>query len=94
MADEEKCPRLPLSSTNTAVKVKLSSHEKETATDKKNGRKNTGLKLATDRVKSMGSFTPCSSPSEGSMFASVKEPDWKKIEIEVSHAFDANKETD
>ena len=58
----------------------------------KHMKKKPGLKLTTDRVKSIGSLTPCSSPSEGPMFSSAIGPDWKAIEIEVSQAFEVKKE--
>lgn len=103
MEDETKKDCFGVSTSKLSiVKTTPALHETETCRlgtkakkgNEKNAKKKTGLKLATDRVKSIGSLTPCSSPSDGPMFSSAKGPDWKKIEIEVTQALQVKKDAD
>ena len=57
-------------------------------------KKRHGLKLATDRVKSCGGTTPCSSPSDGPLFSSLKGPNWGKLGKDLTEAFEKNRKVE
>ena len=78
--------------TKTKVSMSLAEFDAKQADSKCNKasqkaesftKKRQGLRLVTDKVKSLGGTTPCSSPSDGSMIGTTG-PNWEAIQSKVS----------